>query len=128
MESTQFILDKAPLSPSILPNTGVAQMRRMAEKSTAGETERISDKRKEKLAKDFEGVLLAKLFDQMKNTVGDWGFEKDGAAKQIQGMFWSMLASDASEKGGFGMWKDIYEFLKQAEQSTNAPQTLDQKI
>jgi len=128
MDVTQLILDKTPQTPSFLPNIDGARIQKLAENSAPEKTERLSNGRKEKLAKDFEGVLLAKLFDQMKETVGDWGFEKDGAAKQIQGMFWSMLAGDVANKGGFGMWKDIYEFLKQAEQSTNAPQTLDQKI
>ena len=71
----------------------------------------VSEEKKKQIAKDFESVLINKLLDQMKNTIGDWGFEKDGVSKQVQGIFWLYLARDIANNGGFGMWKDIYQFL-----------------
>jgi Rod binding domain-containing protein len=78
-----------------------------------------SDEKKKQIAKDFESILIGKLLDQMENTIGDWGFEKDGATKQVQGLFWLYLASDIANNGGFGLWKDIYQFLTSSNQQTN---------
>jgi hypothetical protein len=58
----------------------------------------------------------------MKNTVGDWGFEKDGASQQIQGIFWLYLAQDIADKGGVGLWKDIYEFLGASNNKNTTPE------
>jgi len=74
---------------------------------------------REQIAKDFESVLLNKLLSEMKNTIGDWGFDDDGASKgtplcgnpEVQGIFWLYLAQDIANQGGLGLWKDIYEFL-----------------
>ncbi len=85
----------------------------------------ISEEKKKQVAKDFESVLLSKLLDEMKNTIGDWGFDKDGASKQIQGIFWLYLARDIANNGGFGLWKDIYKFLTDADQANPATQPLD---
>jgi len=79
----------------------------------------------EQVAKDFESVLLNKLLGEMKDTIGDWGFEKDGVCEQVQGIFWLYLAQDIANQGGLGLWKDIYEsylsadrFLTGAESAT----------
>ena len=84
---------------------------RKPEQAASAESTEFPDNKKKKIAKDFESVLLVRLFKQMKETVGDWGFEEDGASKQIQGMFWMFLARDVADKGGFGLWKDIYKFI-----------------
>lgn len=70
-----------------------------------------SQLRKQEAAKKFEAVLIDKLLSQMKNTVIDWGSEKDGTSKQIDGIFWSCLADGISKQGGFGLWKDIYKYI-----------------
>ncbi|MFQ6034911.1 MAG: hypothetical protein ACE5NM_03560 [Sedimentisphaerales bacterium] len=80
------------------------------------------------VAKDFESVLLNKLLDEMKNTIGDWGFEKDGVSKQVQGIFWLYLAQDIANKGGFGLWKEIYKFLTGAEQTNNSAESLNRNV
>ena len=74
-----------------------------------------SDEEKKQLAKDFESVFIAKIFDQVKESMGDWGFEEDGASRQIRGLFWHYLAQDVADKGGFGLCQDIYRQLKQME-------------
>jgi Rod binding domain-containing protein len=71
----------------------------------------LSEARKKQVARDFESVFISKLLDQMKDTIGDWGFERDGASQQIHGIFWLYLARDVANKGGFGLWKDIYNLL-----------------
>jgi len=79
-----------------------------------------SDDEKKRAAKDFESVLLNRLLDEMKNTIGGWGLDEDGAAEQIHGIFWLCLARQLANDGGLGLWKDIYQFLTKPDQ-TNAP-------
>jgi Rod binding domain-containing protein len=76
------------------------------------EIDNVSDYQKKKIAKDFESVLINKLLEQAGSTIGDFGFDQDGASQQIQGMFWLYLARDVANKGGFGLWKDLYELMK----------------
>ncbi len=88
----------------------------------------VSDEKKKQIAKDFESVLLNKMLDQMKNTVGNWGFEKDGPSNQVQGIFWMYLARDIGNNGGMGLWKDIYQFLSNTDQTNAAGKSLDGQI
>ena len=88
----------------------------------------IPEEKKKQIAKDFESVLLNKMLDQMKNTVGDWGFEKDGPSSQVQGIFWMFLARDMANNGGIGLWKDIYQFLTNADKTNPAGKSLDGQI
>lgn len=70
-----------------------------------------SDEQKKQIAKDFESVLLTKLFDQVQESIGRCDLEEDGAAPQVQGLFWFYLAQDVADKGGLGLWKEIYQQL-----------------
>jgi Rod binding domain-containing protein len=76
-----------------------------------------SEEQKKQTAKDFESVLLTKLFDQIKDSVGrlDLDDEEDGASDQVHGMFWLYLAQDVANKGGFGIWKEIYRHFSDME-------------
>lgn len=88
----------------------------------------VENTKKEQFSKDFESVFIGKLLDEMKNTIGSWGFEdEDGGSEQIQGIFWSQLADNIGSNGGLGMWKDIYKSLPDSENNTSA-QTVDKKI
>jgi len=78
----------------------------------ADEIDNVSDEQRKQVAKDFESVLINKLLEQAGSTIGQWGFDQDGASQQIQGMFWLYLARDVANEGGFGLWKDLYEFMK----------------
>ena len=69
---------------------------------------RQSDQALRRAARDFESILLHKLLQEMKNTIPDSGLAGSGATKQLQGLFWSFLARDLAEKGGLGLWKDLY--------------------
>jgi len=88
----------------------------------------INDDEQEKIkfAKDFESVFVNKLLDEMRKTVGDWGFEKDDASKQIDGLFSMFLAQDISNNGGLGLWREIYKSLTDQEQ--RQPDSLDNKL
>lgn len=86
------------------------------------------EEKKIQFAKDFESVFINKLLDEMKNTIGDWGSEKDGAAKQIDGLFFSQLARNLAGNGGIGMWKDIYKSLPDSQQKNTNPELLNEKL
>ncbi|MHC4322643.1 MAG: hypothetical protein ACYSUX_00050 [Planctomycetota bacterium] len=88
----------------------------------------VSEEKKKQIAKDFESVLLSKMLDQMKNTIGNWGFEKDGPSNQVHGIFWMYLARDISNNGGIGLWKDIHQFLNNAGRTDTAEKSLDGQI
>jgi len=67
--------------------------------------------KKMKVAKEFESILVGQIMNQMKETIGESGFLEDGSSKQIKDMFWSFLADDVGSKGGFGLWKNIYNSM-----------------
>jgi len=116
MDSAKLILTE-----SVSPPT---QLGRLDKSKLNGAT----DEKKKQIAKDFESVLLNKLFDQMSKSVGNWGFEKDGSSEQIQGIFWLYLARDIANNGGMGLWKDIYKSLTEPNQINTAGKSLDGKI
>lgn len=60
-------------------------------------------------AKDFESVLLGKLMEEMQKTVQKSGLLDDEGADQIQSIFWMQLSQDLANKGGIGLWKQIYQ-------------------
>ena len=77
----------------------------------------IPEQKKEQIAKDFESILLSQLLDEMKSSIGDWGFEESASSEQIQGIFWLYLARHLANNGGLGMWRDIYQTLPNPEQT-----------
>jgi hypothetical protein len=89
-----------------------------------------SDEQKQQAAKDFESVLLTKLFDQVQESIGGWGGldEEDGAASQVHGLFWLYLARDVADKGGLGLWKDIYQHLTQMEGTAGAGELMNEEF
>ncbi|MHC4171501.1 MAG: hypothetical protein ACYST5_00975 [Planctomycetota bacterium] len=116
MDSTKLILTEPVLPPAPLGHLDKPRL------------DDISEEKKKQVAKDFESVLLSRLLNEMKNTIGDWGFDKDGASKQIQGIFWLYMARDIANNGGLGLWKDIYKFLTDADQANPATQPLDRHV
>jgi Rod binding domain-containing protein len=87
-----------------------------------------SEEKQRQFAKDFESVFINKLLDEMKNTIGDWGLEKDGTSKQIEDIFWLYLSRDIANNGGFGMWKDIYQFFTDSGHKSTAAGSLDENL
>jgi Rod binding domain-containing protein len=113
MEGTNLILTEPVSPPTPLENIDKPEL------------DGVSDEKKKQIAKDFESVLLYKMMDEMKNTIGDWGFDKDGASNQVQGIFWLCLARDLANNGGVGLWKDIHQFITNADQTNTAGKSLD---
>ncbi len=108
MDSVKLILTEPVSPPTLLEQLDKSRLNS------------ISEEKKEQAAKDFESVLLNKLLDEMKNSIVEWGIEKDATSKQIQGIFWLYLARDIANNGGLGLWKDIYQLLTNAEHANTA--------
>ena len=87
-----------------------------------------TEEKKKQIAKDFESLLINKLLDEMKNSIGEWGFEKDGASSQIQGIFWMYLSQDISENGGIGLWKEIYKTMGDINSEDTTGKSLDGQL
>jgi len=79
------------------------------------------EKSVEKVAKDFESILLNKLMDSMSKTIPESGLFDSGTTKQIQGLFWHYLAGEVANQGGIGLWKNIN---RQIGQASNKPKTI----
>ncbi len=116
MNSTKLILTEPVSPPTMLEHLDQSRLKS------------ISEEKKKQVAKDFESVLLNKLLDEMKNSIVDWGLEKDAASKQTQGIFWLYLGRDIANNGGLGLWKDIYQFLSNTEQTNTVQQSVDDQV
>ena len=116
MDSSKLILTEPVSPPSLLENLDKSKLRG------------ISDEKKKQVAKDFESVLLDKMLTEMKKSIVDWGLEKDAASKQTEGIFWLYLGRDIAQNGGMGLWKDIYQFLSNSEQSNSVNQSMDGEV
>ena len=75
-------------------------------------------------AKAFESILLTQCLNEMKNSIGQWGSEKDGAAEQIDGIFWSHLGQEMGCQGGIGLWKQLTQDLE----TTTSPSTESEEL
>ena len=116
MDSSKLVLTEAVLPPSPLAKLECVKM------------EGFSEEKKEQIAKDFESVLVSRLLNEMKGAIGEWGFEEDGVSAQVEGMFWLYLAGEVANNGGFGLWKDIYDFLTDVEQANITTLSLDKSL
>jgi Rod binding domain-containing protein len=77
-------------------------------------------------AKDFESVLLEQMMQSMRETVGEGGLlDEDEGSSQIQDMFWGFLSQDVANKGGMGLWKDIYRQIVGGEPPSAGPGRLE---
>jgi Rod binding domain-containing protein len=117
-----------PASASALQHMAQIALRQRTASVTTEEVAGSSDEKKRQLAKDFEAVLLTKLFDQVKESIGNSGFDDDVASDQIHGLFWSYLAQDVADKGGFGLWRDIYEHFQDIEGRQTTGGLIDKEL
>jgi Rod binding domain-containing protein len=116
MDTSKLLLTEPVSAPNMLEHL---------EKSSLGN---IQDAKKKQVAKDFESVLLNKLLDEMKDSIVDWGLEKDAASRQTAGIFWLYLGREIADNGGLGLWKDIYQFLSSTEQANATEQSVDGEL
>lgn len=127
MDSAGFMLQPF-LPPAAMQNLSAQVLRgKIAERDEA-KTDRISEDSKEQIAKDFESLVLGKLLDEMKNTIGGWDSDEDGASEQVHGLFWLYLARHLANVGGFGLWKSMYESLTRQTEQNIATESLDRSV
>jgi Rod binding domain-containing protein len=93
----------------------------------SGSTDLV-DPKKQQVAKDFESLLLTRLFAQVQQTLSSLDSEEDGTGQQVQGLFWLYLARDVADKGGFGLWKEIYQHLPQMGATPNPADVLNEEL
>ena len=120
-------IESAQVLPSPMSASALQQMEQLTARQRMTKAS-SSDEKKKQLAKDFEAVLLTKLFDQVKESIEDSGFDDDAASGQIRGLFWSYLAQDVADKGGFGLWRDIYEHFKDLEGRQAAGEMVNKEL
>ncbi len=93
---------------------------------TAPRTLDASDLRdREKLtqaAQGFESILLTRLLNEMKETIGEWGMEKDNSTQQIQGLFWMQLAEKLANDGGIGLGRQMLASFQSPPKSNPNPE------
>jgi Rod binding domain-containing protein len=99
-------------------------------RATANAAAGASDEKKKQLAKEFETVFISKMFDQVKESIGSLSLdeEEEGISDQVDGLFWMYLAQDLGDKGGFGMWKDIYRHFQEMDGSRPAGGQIDKEL
>ena len=124
-----------PLMPNLAPGVSVALREAVDAREEIGDTSSASsspehvDEQKKQLARDFESVLLTKLFDQVQESIGGWSLEEeDTASQQVQGLFWLHLAQDVADKGGLGLWKDIYQYLQQMDGTRDTGEIIEEGL
>jgi hypothetical protein len=89
------------------------------------------EEKKKQIARDFESVLLTKVFDQVSDSIGQGSFDEDegdGASQQVQGLFWLYLAQDVADKGGVGMWREIYQHFGDIDGAPAAGELIDREL
>lgn len=118
----------APMAASAAEHLGRIALQQRTGQVTTEQVARSSDEQKQQLAKDFEAVFLTKLFDQVKESIADSGFDDDAASDQIHGLFWFYLAQDVADKGGFGLWRDIYQHFQDLEGRQAAGEQMNKEL
>jgi hypothetical protein len=128
MDGSDLLLTTPVTSPGILGTTTSEGLTAKAGNIKSNGVTSADDKRTEKIAKDFESVLLTKMLDEMKNTIGNGLGEEEAGSEQVKGLFWLFLARDMSDKGGLGLWKDLNRFFKDMQTTDTPAQLLDEKL
>jgi Rod binding domain-containing protein len=71
-------------------------------------------------AKNFEGIFIKQIIKQMQETIENASFDPDdNANQQVHGMYCTFLGDMLSQRGGFGLWENIYEQMVRMEGGQN---------
>jgi len=79
----------------------------------------VEDMHRRKVARDFESIFIHQIIDKMKDTIPESDLS-DSSSQQIKSMYWSFLGDAIADKGGFGLWKQIYEQMPKNSQAVEA--------
>ena len=86
----------------------------------------VEQEHRKKIARDFESIFIKQLLETMQSTIPEVDYE-DSSSKQVEGIYWSFLGEAVAEKGGFGLWEKIYEFMNKHD-STVASEAGEMKL
>lgn len=94
----------------------------------------VEDERRKKVARDFESVFIHEILKRMEDTIPKSDMA-DQSSEQIKSMYWSYMAQAIADRGGFGLWKNIYEVMVAAgseaggqQQNQGVRQILDRSV
>ncbi|MBP7051096.1 MAG: hypothetical protein KBE65_08785 [Phycisphaerae bacterium] len=101
--------------------------------SATGSSDAVSsrqrDEQERQIGRDFESVLLTKVFEQVQASIEESSFdEEDAGAGQVRGLFWFYLAQDFADKGGFGLGNDVYHYIKQMQGTDDPAGSIDEEL
>ena len=98
-----------PVLPIPIDSAASARLEALA--PAAGERAKTGARHEEMIqaAKDFESVLLDRLFQEMKRTIPKAQLLGGAAGEQVWDLFWSQLAMDVASRGGLGLWKQVVQ-------------------
>jgi len=110
-----------------IPHPPVDLVALMAPTDARAAQEAQSPARAEKVAKDFESVLLGRLLEEMDRTIPESGLLEGSTTRQVKSMYWSLLAGEMARQGGLGLWKQVHHSaLRQYSAAQgDAPATLE---
>jgi Rod binding domain-containing protein len=128
MNGSDLLLTTPVTPPGTLETTLGAGLTAKTGDIRSNNVKSADDKKTEKIAKDFESVLLTKLLDEMKNTIGNGLGEDEAGSEQVKGLFWLYLARDVADKGGLGLWKDLNRFFTDLQNQDTQAKSLDEKL
>jgi len=60
-----------------------------------------------KAARDFEGILLHRVMEAMRRTVPDGGLLSSPETRQMESLFWMVLAEEVARQGGLGLGEEM---------------------
>jgi Rod binding domain-containing protein len=118
-----------PIEPLALIQTAT----RIDPQDRSGNVEAVQNpsaeqQRRVRLAKDFESILMTRMLDEMKNTIGEWDDSEDAASQQMQGIFWMHLAQHVGGNGGIGLWKQIVQSMNQSDPIDMIDSSVDEPL
>ena len=123
MDSAKLILTGEVTPPLPLGQLSESVLSKKMTDWESAKIEGDSTESRAQAAKAFEAVFINKLLEAMRDTIGEWGLEKDGVSKQIHGMFSLYLAQHIADNGGFGLWREIYRSLTDSSGEETAAET-----
>ena len=113
-------------SDLLLDSGAVPKPSPLEQTKVSGNTEALKE-----TAKQFEGVFIQQLFNQMKQGLEQIAVEdEESSTEHIKNMYWTFMADVVTEQGGLGMWKQIYQQMsgQSAESPIPAESQLDEKV
>ncbi|MHC5083164.1 MAG: rod-binding protein [Planctomycetota bacterium] len=105
MELSQMLF-RSPFADAVKPlENSAAQKLEAVSKEVGQEAGKLKE-----VAKQFEGIFINEILKQMQETIKNSSFDPDDSAnEQVHSMYCTFLGESIAEKGGFGVWEQIYK-------------------